>query len=114
MAFIIDGSGSIEMSGKGNYKKVLNFVKELTRAFDVSKDGTHIGLVSYDSEAKVGLVSFNRIDTLVLNLSLNYQRHPCWQTENWENLTENCHACYCSITLQKLKLVLASIETIKQ
>ena len=43
------------MYGKGNFKKVLDFVKELTRSFDVSKEGTHVGIVLYSSKAEVGL-----------------------------------------------------------
>ena len=54
VVFIIDGSGSIEMYGKGNFKKVLDFVKDLTRSFDVSKDGTHVGIVLYSSKPEVG------------------------------------------------------------
>ena len=54
VGFIIDGSGSIEASGKGNFKKVLDFVKDLTRSFDVSKEGTHVGIVLYSDEPKVG------------------------------------------------------------
>ena len=56
IGFIIDGSGSIENSGKGNFKKVLSFVKELIRAFEVSKEATHVGIITYDNEAKVGMV----------------------------------------------------------
>jgi len=33
----------------------LNFAKELIRGFDVSKEGTHVGLIIYDHEAKVRL-----------------------------------------------------------
>ena len=53
LGFIIDGSGSIEMSGKGNFKKVLDFVKDLTRSFDVSNEGTHVGVIVYSNEPKV-------------------------------------------------------------
>ena len=53
LAFIIDGSGSIERSGQGNFNKVLNFVKDVTRRFDVSKDETNIGLVVYSNEPSV-------------------------------------------------------------
>lgn len=55
LGFIIDGSGSIERSGKGNFKKVLSFVKDLTRSFDVSKEGTHAGVMLYSDEPKVGV-----------------------------------------------------------
>ena len=54
LGFIIDGSGSIEKNGPGTFKKVLNFVKDIIRSFDVSKDGTHIGIIVYSSEPKVG------------------------------------------------------------
>ena len=54
VVFIMDGSGSIELSGKGNFKKVLDFVKDLTRRFDVSKEGTHVAIVLYSSDNKVG------------------------------------------------------------
>lgn len=42
------------MYGKGNFKKVLDFVKDLTRSFDVSKEGTHVGIVLYSSKPEVG------------------------------------------------------------
>ena len=61
LAFIIDGSGSIENAGTGNYDKVKNFVKELIRAFEVSKEETHVGIISYDHEAKVKSLSHIRI-----------------------------------------------------
>lgn len=55
VGFIIDGSGSIENALKGNYKKVLQFVKNVVKAFEVSKEKTHIGIISYDHDAKVGI-----------------------------------------------------------
>jgi len=54
LLFVIDGSGSIESSGKGNFDKVKNFVKDLTQSFGVSKEGTHIGIIVYSNNAKVG------------------------------------------------------------
>ena len=61
LAFIVDGSGSIENAGIGNYDKVKNFVKALTRAFEVSKEETHVGIISYDHEAKVESLSHFRV-----------------------------------------------------
>lgn len=55
VGFIIDGSGSIENAHKGNYKKVLQFVENVVKAFEVSKGKTHIGIISYDHDAKVGI-----------------------------------------------------------
>ena len=58
---IIDSSASIEKSGQENFKKVLSFVEDLTQRFGVSKEGTHIGLLSYSDESKVGVVSSSSI-----------------------------------------------------
>lgn len=55
VGFIIDGSGSIENAHIGNYKKVLQFVENVVKAFEVSKGKTHIGIISYDHDAKVGI-----------------------------------------------------------
>ena len=57
LGFIIDGSGSIENAGKGNFKKVLNFVKAIIQAFDVSKEETHVGIIVYNKTAEVKLVT---------------------------------------------------------
>ena len=53
LGFIIDGSGSIEAAGKGNFKKELTFVKGITQAFDISKEQTHVGIIVYNQEPKV-------------------------------------------------------------
>ena len=54
IGFIIECSSSIEGNGPGTFAKVLKFVKDLARSFDVSKEGTHIGIITYSDEAKVG------------------------------------------------------------
>ena len=53
LGFVIDGSGSIEYYGKGNYQKVKDFVKSVVQGLDVSLDGTHVGVVLYSSTAEV-------------------------------------------------------------
>ena len=53
LGFVIDGSGSIESAGQGNYQKVKDFVKNVVRGFDVSLDGTHVGVVLYSDKAEV-------------------------------------------------------------
>ena len=54
LLFIVDRSGSIESSGKGNFDKVKNFVEDLTQSFGVSKEGTHVGIIAYSDKAEVG------------------------------------------------------------
>ena len=53
LGFVIDGSGSIEMYGKGNYQKVKDFVKSVVQGFDVSLVGTHMGVVLYSTTPEV-------------------------------------------------------------
>ncbi|EDO47556.1 predicted protein, partial [Nematostella vectensis] len=53
LGFIIDSSGSIEFYGKGNFKKVLDFVGGIVKEFEVSKQGTHVGIIRYDHKAEI-------------------------------------------------------------
>ena len=53
LGFVIDGSGSIEKYGQGNYQKVKDFVKSVVRGFAVSLEGTHVGVVLYSATAEV-------------------------------------------------------------
>ena len=51
LAFLIDGSGSIEASGRGNYRRCLNFVKRLVASFHISPRRTRVGVVLFSSRA---------------------------------------------------------------
>lgn len=53
MAFIIDGSGSIEQAGRGNFNLVKNFVKSVIRGFRIGFDKTHVGAVIFSSSQYV-------------------------------------------------------------
>ena len=50
VAFIVDSSGSI---GRRNWPKMLDFIKEMVKAFNVGADKTHIAVVAYSTNAKV-------------------------------------------------------------
>ena len=52
LAFVIDASGSIEASGRGNFKRCLNFVKRLVASFKISRRYTRVGAVVYSSRAR--------------------------------------------------------------
>ena len=52
LAFVIDASGSIEASGRGNFKRCLNFVKRLVASFKISPRYARIGAVVYSSKAR--------------------------------------------------------------
>ena len=57
LLIVIDGSGSIESSGKGNFDKVKNFVEDLIKSFGVSKEGSHVGIIVYSTAVQVGCLS---------------------------------------------------------
>ena len=50
---MIDGSGSIEQAGKGNFNKIKDFIKQLYRGFRVGFDKSHVGAVIYSSRVYV-------------------------------------------------------------
>ena len=49
----MDGSNAIEEQGSGNFKKCLEFVKEVIHAFPISNRAVHAGLISYSEQAAV-------------------------------------------------------------
>lgn len=49
----MDGSGSIEHFGAGNFNRCKKFAKDMVHNFEVSKSGTHVGLVLFSSTASV-------------------------------------------------------------
>ena len=52
LVFLVDGSGSIEGYGRGNFKRCLNFVKQVGRAFTISPDKTRMAVILFSSRAK--------------------------------------------------------------
>lgn len=53
LVFVIDGSGSIEQAGRGNFNRIKQFIKQLVRGFRVGYDKTHVGAVIYSSSIYV-------------------------------------------------------------
>ena len=51
LAFLIDGSGSIEAYGRGNFRRCLNFVKRVVASFHISPRHTRVGVVLFASRA---------------------------------------------------------------
>ena len=51
LAFLIDGSGSIESYGRGNFGRCLNFVKRLVASFGISPTQTRVGIVLFSHRA---------------------------------------------------------------
>ena len=53
LGFLVDSSGSIEKSGKGNYQRILNFVKNLATRFPISKNLTNVGMAIFAEEPRL-------------------------------------------------------------
>ena len=53
LAFIIDGSGSIEAYGKGNFRRCLDFVRAIVSKFSINNRQTRIGVVLYSSRPRL-------------------------------------------------------------
>jgi hypothetical protein len=51
--FLVDGSGSIESYGRGNFKRCLNFVKQVASAFSISRSKGRISVTVFSSKTKV-------------------------------------------------------------
>ena len=58
LGFLVDRSGSIS---KQNFEKVKSFILTVISGFDVSREGTHVGIISYSSDAKT-IISFDQFD----------------------------------------------------
>lgn len=58
LGFLVDRSGSIS---KQNFEKVKSFILTVIAGFDVSREGTHVGIISYSSDAKT-IISFDQFD----------------------------------------------------
>ena len=57
VAFIVDSSGSI---GRRNWVKMIQFLKDMVKAFNVGPQKTHIAVVAYSTNADVKC-RFNRL-----------------------------------------------------
>lgn len=53
LAFIIDGSGSIESYGKGNFRRCLNFVRAIVSGFNTDNGQTRIAVVLFSSRPRL-------------------------------------------------------------
>lgn len=59
LGFVIDGSRSVEVLGKGNFKKMLEFVKNVSLGFHISPEDTRVGIIAYGTEPKLA-IPFNK------------------------------------------------------
>ena len=60
LGFVVDGSQIINDQGSGNFRKCLEFVKEILRLFPVSTEGVHAGLITYGRNARLN-INFDKV-----------------------------------------------------
>ena len=53
LVFVVDGSGSIEAYGKGNFRRCLNFVRTIVSQFRINNGQTRIGVVLFSSRPRL-------------------------------------------------------------
>ena len=53
LGFLLDVSGSIELSGRGNFKRCIDFIVQMVDAFIIGPSASHVGLVKYSHIANV-------------------------------------------------------------
>ena len=53
LVFLIDGSGSIEQQGLGNFQRTKDFVISVIKSFDVSRGGTNVAVVLFASVSRI-------------------------------------------------------------
>ena len=59
LAFLIDGSGSIEAAGRGNFRRCIEFVKTMVSSFSVSPQRTRVGVALFSSRTWL-ILDFHR------------------------------------------------------
>ena len=53
LVFVIDGSGSINQAGAGNFKKIKKFIKDTVNSFNIGFDKTHVGALIFSETVKI-------------------------------------------------------------
>ena len=78
LVFLLDNSGSV---GESNFRKVKDFVKRVIDFFNIGENGTHVSVVTYDTDTHIefNLVRYftknelrNAVDDIEYNGFLTY------------------------------------------
>lgn len=76
LAFVVDGSNVIDEQGVGNFRKCLEFVKEILRSFPVSIGGVHAGLITYGENARMNFNFDTVLDQSSLESTIDSVSYP--------------------------------------
>lgn len=67
LVFVVDGSGSIEYQGRGNFQRSKDFIIEIVKSFTIGRDETNVAVVLYSSTAQLvfNLKKYYKSDDIV-------------------------------------------------
>ena len=85
LAFVIDGSGSIEHYGRGNFKRCLRFVQRVVRQFKINSGRTRVGIILYSTRPRL-MFRFNKYNRRKRQLLSAINRIPYpkgWTKTGW-------------------------------
>ena len=106
LGFLIDGSGSIEYQGKGNFPRMLNFVKSVVSFFEVSRGKSRVGFVLFSSHT-IPIFPFGRYSSKGQILkAIERVRYPRGGTRIGKALDFTRHYLFKGSSLQGRKRVL--------
>ena len=58
LAFLVDGSASVERYGIGNFRRLINFVRDVVLGFRISRSNTRVGTIVFGTKSYL-LFGFN-------------------------------------------------------
>ena len=76
LGFVVDGSKVVDEQGTGNFRKCLQFVKELFRSFPVSSEGVHAGLITYGTDARLNINFASLLDQPRIEAAIDTISYP--------------------------------------
>lgn len=76
LGFVVDGSKVIDEQGSGNFRKCLEFVKEILQSFPVSRDGVHAGLITYGEDSRLNFNFDTVLDQSNIGTTIDSVSYP--------------------------------------
>lgn len=86
LVFLVDGSGSIEQQGKGNFQRSKDFIIGLVRTLDIGRDKVNVATVLYWSSHRI----IHRLDSYYskesVEAAIQAMRYPAGGTRTGQGL----------------------------
>ncbi|EDO40688.1 predicted protein, partial [Nematostella vectensis] len=86
LAFVLDGSTSINNADPGNFQLLKNFMINIVKSFKISSERTHVGLVLYSSFTQLKFNFDKYSDSASIVKAINTTDYPKGGTRTGEAL----------------------------